>query len=514
MTMYAPSSYERPQSASPQAPYVQRSQYQQPLMTPVHSPQPMYQKPQIVLQQESPYLFSLDTDCYAPSTPPLSISGSAGSSPPSTTGILPTPVYSTFNSQCVDAKPGRDQEFSEMLASDNWDVASPPMTPGFINSAQQGSYLLSAHECPSLSPSPTPAPCCDADASFCDPRNLSVSSADSSNYNNLPTLCPGDEEAQDLMLRGEIFSLKSEDHKATPQHCFNVSGLPAFEPLFELDEEEAHSHFHSSESVHYLGNKRQRTDLAAFDQESLLSEESFGDFEEELSAPGLLTPYDTDVSFSSQDDMKPKSKKRSPKRARGEEDADSEAQSSTKDSKSRSASTAEQNEQDQQDANENAVASSDDAQTPPTPQPISRRGRKQSLTEDPSKTFVCTLCSRRFRRQEHLKRHYRSLHTHDKPFECTDCGKKFSRSDNLSQHQRTHGTGSIVMGVLDDSHMRMPMQHEQYVTQEASQMGAILFDAALAASANITSSSSSSSSMSDRDSMSDRKSNKKRKRDD
>src|SRR5690606_9029206 len=64
----------------------------------------------------------------------------------------------------------------------------------------------------------------------------------------------------------------------------------------------------------------------------------------------------------------------------------------------------------------------------------SRRGRKQSVTDDPSKTFVCTLCSRRFRRQEHLKRHYRSLHTQDKPFECNECGKRFSRSDNLSQH--------------------------------------------------------------------------------
>jgi len=79
---------------------------------------------------------------------------------------------------------------------------------------------------------------------------------------------------------------------------------------------------------------------------------------------------------------------------------------------------------------------------------ITRRGRKQSVTDDPTKTFVCNLCSRRFRRQEHLKRHYRSLHTHDKPFECTDCGKKFSRSDNLSQHQRTHGVGTVVMGVL------------------------------------------------------------------
>ncbi|KAI5807589.1 hypothetical protein DFH27DRAFT_326954 [Peziza echinospora] len=82
--------------------------------------------------------------------------------------------------------------------------------------------------------------------------------------------------------------------------------------------------------------------------------------------------------------------------------------------------------------------------------PVVRRGRKQSLTDDPSKTFVCNLCSRRFRRQEHLKRHFRSLHTQDKPFSCGECGKKFSRSDNLSQHARTHGSGAIVMGLLEE----------------------------------------------------------------
>lgn len=84
------------------------------------------------------------------------------------------------------------------------------------------------------------------------------------------------------------------------------------------------------------------------------------------------------------------------------------------------------------------------------PTPANRRGRKQSLTEDPSKTFVCELCNRRFRRQEHLKRHYRSLHTQEKPFECHECGKKFSRSDNLAQHSRTHGAGHIVMNLISD----------------------------------------------------------------
>jgi uncharacterized protein (DUF1786 family) len=64
---------------------------------------------------------------------------------------------------------------------------------------------------------------------------------------------------------------------------------------------------------------------------------------------------------------------------------------------------------------------------------------------------VCDICNRRFRRQEHLKRHYRSLHTQEKPFQCSECGKKFSRSDNLAQHARTHGSGAIVMNIIDNA---------------------------------------------------------------
>ena len=50
------------------------------------------------------------------------------------------------------------------------------------------------------------------------------------------------------------------------------------------------------------------------------------------------------------------------------------------------------------------------------PDVVNRRGRKQSLTEHPPKTFVCTQCNRRFRRQEHLMRHNRYLHTMAMPF--------------------------------------------------------------------------------------------------
>lgn len=66
------------------------------------------------------------------------------------------------------------------------------------------------------------------------------------------------------------------------------------------------------------------------------------------------------------------------------------------------------------------------------------RGRKPSLIPDATKQFGCEFCDRRFKRQEHLKRHVRSLHMCEKPFTCHICNKNFSRSDNLNQHVKTH----------------------------------------------------------------------------
>lgn len=69
------------------------------------------------------------------------------------------------------------------------------------------------------------------------------------------------------------------------------------------------------------------------------------------------------------------------------------------------------------------------------------RGRKEDKAADmvdQSKIYVCGYCSRRFKRQEHLKRHFRSLHTTEKPYECPICLKKFSRTDNLNQHLKVH----------------------------------------------------------------------------
>lgn len=66
------------------------------------------------------------------------------------------------------------------------------------------------------------------------------------------------------------------------------------------------------------------------------------------------------------------------------------------------------------------------------------RGRKPSLHYDDSEVFKCELCERRFKRQEHLKRHVSSLHMGERPYQCDICLKSFSRSDNLSQHKRIH----------------------------------------------------------------------------
>lgn len=57
------------------------------------------------------------------------------------------------------------------------------------------------------------------------------------------------------------------------------------------------------------------------------------------------------------------------------------------------------------------------------------------------KPFSCAMrgCGKRFKRQEHLKRHERT-HTKERPYGCEalKCGRWFSRSDNLRAHKRTH----------------------------------------------------------------------------
>ncbi|MCJ1355430.1 MAG: hypothetical protein MMC33_005422 [Icmadophila ericetorum] len=51
-------------------------------------------------------------------------------------------------------------------------------------------------------------------------------------------------------------------------------------------------------------------------------------------------------------------------------------------------------------------------------------------------------CPSKFKRREHLKRHYDTKHGNDKPFKCDVCEREFNRADNRNQHYKTHVTPS------------------------------------------------------------------------
>jgi hypothetical protein len=71
--------------------------------------------------------------------------------------------------------------------------------------------------------------------------------------------------------------------------------------------------------------------------------------------------------------------------------------------------------------------------------PYSVEGRRSAPPNE--KIWECPKeeCTRQFKRQEHLRRHYRS-HTGERPYVCAvaNCGRSFTRSDHLQHHVRTH----------------------------------------------------------------------------
>jgi hypothetical protein len=535
-------------------------------MTPILSPQPSHLKPTIIVQQGSPALLPLDTrfvsaDYYNfPSTPPLSTSGSTISSPPSTSGALRTPVNGFFAFEKVEGvKEGCESDvYTEILSSVDWSRAdSPPMTPVFLHppslTASQASEFLSANSsCPSLSPSPSPVPtsfitpsqstlsvepvCSD----FCDPRQLTVGSSlhtsAPAELPPLPALSCDDEEPK-LVLGSASVTLPIHENPSPSFSCSTedpLSTLPTFDSFSDLDSEDEFVNrlvdFHPNNNTFYLGGKRQRTGPYALDEDEFLSEQSLDDPDEqdELARSGLPLVEASDfLSIESETEStleEMRTKKRNNRRSlkkSGTLDGDSDVlgavgknqapvsshsgSSQSADSPAQGSPTPSEQNSDA-DADADASRSSDNTSAPVS---VNRRGRKQSLTDDPSKTFVCSLCSRRFRRQEHLKRHYRSLHTHDKPFECGDCGKKFSRSDNLAQHARTHAGGSVVLGVLDTTNVGAPSPP---LDSDAGALGAVLYEAANAAANKSTTSESSDDSISD-STLVDQRSVKKRKRD-
>lgn len=280
----------------------------------------------------------------------------------------------------------------------------------------------------------------------------------------------------------------------------------------------------STANSFFLGDKRQRVGPYVLDDDEFLSEHSFDDLDDEelfmrSGLPTVIIEEAEDGSDSSSADMKTKkrngtSSRKSLQKKPSLSDVSSignQVPAENNDNQTQNqSSSAHNNGSGNNSKADSATPASGKSESSSAQAPVSRRGRKQSLTDDPSKTFVCTLCSRRFRRQEHLKRHYRSLHTQDKPFECHECGKKFSRSDNLAQHARTHGNGAVVMGILDPSEVSPAGQMYE---EDAGVLGTVLYEAANAAAIQSTSESGSSVESDSPTSGDRRLSLKKRKRD-
>jgi hypothetical protein len=386
--------------------------------------------------------------------------------------------------------------------------------------------LLSATSCPSLSPSPSPYPrsVMSEDLDFCDPRNLTVGTTQTiptlkstaAEFPALPTLCAGDDEAQRFMLGAEAKPAETQINASTFDFSAPAHSLPQFDQFSDLDSEEDFVNglvnFPATEHVQFFGAKRQRTgsDLISIESEPFISEDEFEDFEEfddseQFAVACLPSPP---ASGSEVEVKKEKRSRKSKKAARYEEDS-SEFDNLVRSRKytvpmnaaSGSAPQEASSEAQQNSAAPSQSGSSETNNAMDTPSeaggngssaPVNRRGRKQSLTEDPSKTFVCEVCNRRFRRQEHLKRHVRSLHTHDKPFECHECGKKFSRSDNLSQHSRTHGSGAVVLGVLEDGELPDTVESASDA-ERIHKLGGVLYNVAAAASGSETGSENTGS---------------------
>lgn len=340
--------------------------------------------------------------------------------------------------------------------------------PQHCSSPAPGDHCTTASQttsCPSLSPSPAPAPYANSVASdhqsldfdFCDPRNLTVGTVN-------PTLAPEFSALQtqegELVYRGDAFanpqaapaisSASSSFSDVTPPV---PHGLPIYDDFSDLASEDSFVH-----GFVHLGEQSAASRSRSSSGATSHSFSSYGDYESQ--AFGMPSPSDSADSSDNHRSKRVKQEHNSMDNADGEQSQSVEGQHEQQQQQQQGSDDQDQNQSqsgsvppESSTPNHGSGSSAGSDSGTPTGSSANRRGRKQSLTEDLSKAFVCDICRRRFRRQEHLKRHHRSLHTGDKPFECNECGKKFSRSDNLTQHQRTHGSGAIVMNLIDEHDM-------------------------------------------------------------
>lgn len=469
-----------------------------------------------------------DSDVYYyPSTPPLSASPSLSGSP-SNYSALPTPVNTAiFGMQRI-----KDEIITDNSGGPNWlNYDSPPVTPAYVQSGMLigngNSHDLVSIQRPTNSPSASPLPSqlpTEPENDFCDPRKL--------------TVCPGVHQASILEESEPLLNVNhlppresSEEQKhlvrTTTPRIFNskdVTYLSMPQPIFhnldqstELDVGDnifcGFPNYSIPDASFYLTTKRQRTDSGiSMTNGPIINPCEFHELDESgsYSQFAVACPLSPPSSIPERDRKNAKRSKKLKKMAselplqkdNNESDIQFKPESYSSESKNDDKNTK------STDTSSSGVSEKSKLSDLSKTQQVTRRGRKQSETEDLTKTFVCESCNRRFKRQEHLKRHYRSVHTQEKPFKCHECGKDFSRSDNLSQHARTHGNGSIVVGLLEEAEMSSNVSAN---CEHIGNLGSILFNVAAAAPGSETDRSSQCSSNGSSNSK-DGQSRKKRRR--
>lgn len=389
--------------------------------------------------------------------------------------------------------------------------------PSLLPTHSSPSVLLPA--CPSLSPASDHSSSSELD--FCDPRKLTYPSPNPSasdkdlEFATLPSICDDDDEHNFMLSVGKD-DIKTEG-KDFAHSFFGLEELSDFESDNELVSGLMNMPQNTINPADLLESKRQRDSFdeeEGWEMDDMSDDESVsGDMDnQEFQAPLSPPPSDSSRGSSAVPPIKQRKVQRKVK-VETYEDSEAELDEIIANARANgypenacdgdffSHSSCHESSITPAPTEASFYESSDSQEISSTP--VVRRGRKQSLTEDPSKTFVCHLCSRRFRRQEHLKRHFRSLHTKDKPFSCGECGKKFSRSDNLSQHARTHGSTTIHMTLIDGD--MMGEDDSDMLSEHSESLGIVLVNAAQASS-GIKDKISSSSPES-------KKSRRKRKRD-
>ncbi|CAD6504158.1 BgTH12-05893 [Blumeria graminis f. sp. triticale] len=498
------------------------------------SSQPHYHKQSNFVLMDQSTRFMVDSGIqepdifYYPSTPPLSAPNSAISSPASLESSA-TPINTLYFG--LDGM--KDELGVDRMPGNDWLGASSPLTPVFLHptslmSMETGCKII--HPPSSmLSPSPSPFPThpigSEPDLDFCDPRNLTVISGSYATdpdqkpihvqeSSPLPPPCNNvDVDSNSSGVQDKMSPSESKMTCFQPRQC-----IPMYDQFPEVNGEDVYlgdlSRF--PHEVYNYGTKRQRTghvqEGSAIQGDSFDSIITLGSGHE----PETVTICDHSFSSSPHSVLECETKKEKRTRKQPKSRTEKGITDKTSDNARKATSIPGNNGTEPATINDghsgqtaiqsssercqiNAFNSDMNIERPL----VTRRGRKQSLTEDLSKTFVCELCNRRFRRQEHLKRHYRSLHTQDKPFECHECGKRFSRSDNLSQHARTHGSGAIVMGLLEDGEMI----GDDGDGDQLQSLGSVLFRVAAATSGSDTDRSIQDSSV-----CTDTQARKKRKR--